>query len=312
MRVRLFRLFIILGFCAFIAAEFDALDAPISLLSSWFKGIDHKFPGLPGGIVGAILTATVAWIALRTNAAVNIRNKRIDVILHCNARYDELYKLRNELEKEESKSIKGHMIRSYFRRYWGLQSDQIDYWLAGYVDPETMSSWIVSLSGSLNGKSVGNRNLKISYRDSWEEVKDSHKVVNERLRETVAFASDVISRLKSSEDKYAVTLHYLRIIEANERSLIKRLSRNHHSRMFVDELATTIRRPYWSRYNAFDSRYPPFRLLYRLGAMPARLMATLPDWLEGNRLERLSGSIPSVIDESTGEPESNPISKSDT
>ena len=108
------------------------------------QGNRSKVYRSPGWNCRFNLTALVAWMALRTNAAVNIRNKRIDVILHCNARYDELYKLRNEIDKEDNIKKKQYLLDSYFRRYWGLQSDQIDYWLAGYVDPETMASWIAS------------------------------------------------------------------------------------------------------------------------------------------------------------------------
>lgn len=144
MQIRFVALIVALGA---VATHLTGALFPLLESASWlYLLVQKKFPNLPAAIAGAIITAGIAWIALRTNAAVNIRNKRMDVILHCNNRYDDLYKLRHEIEKDGAGS---DQILSYFRRYWGLQSDQIDYWLAGYIDPETMASWVVSLTGSL-------------------------------------------------------------------------------------------------------------------------------------------------------------------
>lgn len=305
--MRLRWILLIAALSIYVATKSDALSPLSGAISEVFTTINGKFPGLPSGIAGALLTALVAWIALRTNAAVNVRNKRIDVIVHCNARYDDLYKLRNEIDREKKTDTRNHLIQSYFRRYWGLQSDQIDYWLAGYVDPETMASWVTSLSDALNFKFIGHGDGSITYKNSWDnEARKTHRVINGRLRETVLFTRRYISRVKSPSHRYAIILHYLRIIEENERSLVRRLSRNHYRRMHIDELATTIRWSAWHHYNQYDSRYLPFRMIYRLKAKFSRLAFAFLDWIQGNSIERLISAIkiaPKIGDNDSGSPD---------
>lgn len=287
MRIR-FAIFILAA--AAIAAHITGILLPLlATASDLYIFVQKKFPSLPAAITGALITGGIAWIALRTNAAVNIRNKRMDVILHCNNRYDDLYKLRHEIEKD---GAGGDQILSYFRRYWGLQSDQIDYWLAGYIDPETMASWVVSLTGSLENKSLGRAGASISYAASWnDDIANTHRVVNKRLTDTVDFSMKYLANLPEPRLRYAAALQYLRIIEANERSLIKALSRNHHSRMGLDVLATTVPSDVWENYNIFDVRMWPFRWIYRLEAGAWRGISRFSDTIQGNSLERLRLAI---------------------
>jgi hypothetical protein len=86
----------------------------------------------------ATVAAVIATFAIWHNISINRRNKRIDIIAGCNARYDTLYDLRLKLIDD----IKPKRdIASYYGRYWGLKSDQFDYWLAGFVDVETFTDW---------------------------------------------------------------------------------------------------------------------------------------------------------------------------
>jgi hypothetical protein len=88
------------------------------------------------------IASFIAWFGLHTAAAVNLRNKRIDIISGCNQRYDALSQSKTSIVKSISKlnsKKSGDKIQSetaesitlevdlYHRRYWGLKSDQIDY-----------------------------------------------------------------------------------------------------------------------------------------------------------------------------------------
>lgn len=289
--MRLIWTYATIGILTYIIYSFP--HAPlISLISSIYHDLNVRLDGLPGALVAAVVTGTIAVIAFQTNAAVNIRNKRMDVVIHCNARYDDLYKLRHDIDKEDNIDVKIHLVRSYFRRYWGLQSDQIDYWLAGYVDPETMASWVVSLTSSLKNKDIGDEYYRLSYEESWDEqMREVHRVANERLTETVDFSRLFLAPIVDPKRQFSATLQYLRIVEANERSLIKRLSRDHHRRMNIDDLAITIRDRYWKEYNDLDVRNPLVKLPYRMTSNISRVLSAIPDWVAGNRMRKLKRSL---------------------
>jgi hypothetical protein len=239
----------------------------IAEIKAFFTSVDRQYRGLIAGIIGALLTGAIAWIALRTNAAVNIRNKRVDVIMHCNMRYDDLYKLRMEIEDlRRSRDVKTadyeafrtDRIKSYFRRYWGLKSDQLDYWLAGYVDPETLSSWFMSTADALaeNGPMIGG----VGYREHLVEMQTSHKIVNQRLIEMVDFLIDYIGYIAEKSEKYAAILHYIRLVENEETALIAKLARNDHNRLRASEFSRTLRDDYLEKYE----KYAPSGLILRL------------------------------------------------
>lgn len=197
-------------------------------------------------LLAASIAASFAWVSLRTNSAVNVRNKRMDVIMHCNLRYDALYEVRRIIETNyKERPTRGtterekfdHDVKVYVRRYWGLKSDQLDYWLAGYVDPETISSWLMSTVDLLSkSESV------IDLRDYLDEL-ETHKTVNERLVEVVFFLTRIsqIKNGKNAADQrnecYALIFHYLRILEREESSLIYRLSENRFSRFKLPEFS---------------------------------------------------------------------------
>lgn len=224
--------------------------------------LDNLIKGIVGPLIGASIGAFLAWLALKTNAAVSIRNKRIDTILHCNTRYDALYETRKTIEASYATnrligrkanyrtsayiSSSDPQVRSYFRRYWGLKSDQLDYWLAGYVDPETLASWFLSTVDLLNdGNPVGyvratDNSPQIRLSDSIEEMRTSHQTANERLTELVEFIQRYVVHISNADARYAALLHYFRIIERNERGLIFRLTRNNFKRFSVSSFSYVL------------------------------------------------------------------------
>jgi hypothetical protein len=140
--------------------------------------------------IGLIFT----YIAIVKNSGSNRRNQRTNVIIHCSQRYDDLYKDRATLEAQIKTQKKGALdsplgvestdlelpygVRSYFSRYYGLKSDQIDFWLAGYVDPETLASWLMSLVQNLYHDSIGG---EYSFERGWSHVAKSHELINPTL-----------------------------------------------------------------------------------------------------------------------------------
>ena len=210
-------------------------------IPEWFE----RFGTASVAFFAALVTALVAIRSFRTNAAVNLRNKRADVIMHCNNRYDELYKLRVQLEHTEDSDMKDYEVKSYFRRYWGLKSDQLDYWFAGFVDPETLSSWFMSTIDALS-KDKKTKKLPsvggITYIKSWENIQSEHDAINPRLVQ-IMVALPSISSINDRKERYMQLLTLLEHIERLEARLISRLSRDNHKRMMMSELYDTLVEP---------------------------------------------------------------------
>lgn len=231
---------------------------------------DHQ-PLMPviGALLGAAITGFIAWLSLRTNAAVNIRNKRMDTILKCSDRYNALYEMRKVIEKDPGVAVcetdqqnnkffyvdpSSHEVKTYYRIFWGLKSDQLDYWLAGYIDAETLASWVISTVENL--EYVGNYDQSspgIRLRDSLEEMRMLHGTVNKNLVDLIDFCFDFVVPIGNPATRYAAVLNYLRILERNERSFIRLLARNNFQRASVAAIAPTMWYPQQIEYEALNT-----------------------------------------------------------
>jgi len=112
-------------------------------------------------------TSVAAWIGLNLNIKINRRNKRADAIIHCNNRYDEIYRYKLTLfDSKDSRAIK-----SYFARYWGLKSDEFDYWLAKLIDIETFINWLyLTVKAFQESEPLGDQQFAVTFLDGWKEV----------------------------------------------------------------------------------------------------------------------------------------------
>ncbi|WCT74281.1 hypothetical protein PQ455_03370 [Sphingomonas naphthae] len=161
-------------------------------------------------------------------------------------RYDELYKIKISIVKDISafkkmpptskdiSSTKARIeleIESYHRRYWGLKSDQIDYWLAGYVDPETLISWFMSTIDFVHDATPGWTFGDITKLGGWESVRDFHETTNHRMFEIGEEISRINYKNMNSKEKYGKLFNKFNVIEHDEPSLIRMLSRNTHRRL---------------------------------------------------------------------------------
>ena len=163
------------------------------------------------GVGATCVSAIAAVFALLIHSAVGNRATRAHVIAHCNSRYDDLVVYRTLIPSDATSD--DPRIISYFRRYWGLKSDQIDYWLAGSLDPETLSSWLMSTVDALQSKErhqthVGDK----SYKDSWKDIKVWHEAVNPTFAEIMKNLAAVISD-QGEKQRYADVFIILRDAE---------------------------------------------------------------------------------------------------
>lgn len=258
-------------------------------LSRWFNIGSTTFDGLTPAILSAFITGSIALIALRTNAAVNLRNKRVDVIIHCNTRYDELYKFKvlliqralalksisskKSLDVASSRIELKEDIRLYFRRFWGMKSDQIDYWLSGYIDPETLISWFMSTIDAIHAPVEAWKGFSVTESGGWDEVKEFHQVTNPRMHQVVELISQPHFKKMKPHRRYAELFELFQGIERAERTLIRMLTRNSHARLTMARFEGKL--PATTAYALDHVRAAEFRRAVNLPPLPNK--DTVPD-----------------------------------
>jgi hypothetical protein len=119
-----------------------------------------------GSVASAIAVATIIF---------GIHSQRVStlmqVILHCNDRYAQVDSSRHKGPEASGDT------RAFFRQFWGLKSDQFDYWLAGYVDHAMFLSWFYSVATHLhdNEPYYGSK----TFRSGWLDFcRKDHSYIN--------------------------------------------------------------------------------------------------------------------------------------
>jgi hypothetical protein len=100
-------------------------------------------------------------------------NRTMQTLLHCNLRYHDLEKERLSFADNTDHAT----AEQYATRYWSLKSDQFDYWLAGFVDPDSFMTWFSSVAKHFsNPESFITGNC---YRDLWiNNGREYHRFLN--------------------------------------------------------------------------------------------------------------------------------------
>lgn len=99
-------------------------------------------------------------------------DRTIQVMVHCNDRYSRLQEEISQADCTDSAKFKSLMVK-----YWSLKSDQFDYWLAGFVDPDAFVTWFSSTATHFfhdNGLWQGK-----TYREGWKHGREYHAVIND-------------------------------------------------------------------------------------------------------------------------------------
>lgn len=166
-------------------------------------------------------SVTVALFAVRENARVSKMNKIADVTMHCNSRYDEVYKFKIDLIEMENPS--STLINQYFARYWGLKSDEFDYWMDGFIDIETFTSWFYS---TLNSFREDNPVCGVTFRQGWETVglKDN-QVVNPLFLQFIEEIIEIASkngRMETPFEKLLEVIERLEVVAVKWRKGLRR------------------------------------------------------------------------------------------
>lgn len=101
-------------------------------------------------------------------------NRLIQTVIHCNHRYSDLENDIQSLKLEELSDPE--IYRKFMIRYWSLKSDQFDYWLAGFIDPDAFVTWFSSTAKHF---ATGNGLFgEMNFRDGWGYGREYHKGIN--------------------------------------------------------------------------------------------------------------------------------------
>lgn len=242
--IKLHRLSLLALLCAPLLALFAGIvwgrEAVAAIQTNW-ASILPWFGG-----AAALITFGLTAYTIFASARTTHRQKAMDCIAACNARYDDLYKdscsIRVRVQRERKlfrpNVRKGKRARwgggrkrrrremeieseTYANRFWGLKNDQFDYWLAGFVDPDTIVSWMFSTYKRFKKNlAVGTLDFEQSWRRSSKGQVASNPVFVGAIDNLRILAE------RSLDDRDAVldVIAILQAIEEKERRFIRHLS----------------------------------------------------------------------------------------
>ncbi|TRW17719.1 hypothetical protein [Glacieibacterium frigidum] len=185
--------------------------------------------------LSALATAVISYLSMRSftrnqqDARKSAKlNRIIQTVIHCNERYSEIDVARTmpfQISEETSTTQ-----MQFFSRYWGLKSDQFDYWLAGFVDHDAFTTWMMSVAKHFSRSSDYFRGM--DYLDGWVlygrtnnfpinpmfvqlidalEIKFRNAVNFEQQKQTV---KDLLLDLEGTEAKPGTTQRFRREFQA--------------------------------------------------------------------------------------------------
>lgn len=166
-----------------------------------------------------LTTIVLAYMGGYSAAQINRKNKIADVVMHCMERYDAVAATKAHITNEQEAFF-------YFRRYFGLKSDQFDYWLSGLVDAENISSWFFStLRYFEQDRTVkyqkNDEEHRISFVDGWKASVGGHEAQNVAFVRLMEEMQRIALLAISSEEKHDLLLQELVNIEDTHRHYIR-------------------------------------------------------------------------------------------
>ncbi len=149
--------------------------------------------------LATVATVLVAVVSIRHNYRINKVNMMMQVTLHCALRYDEL-KL---MLAENLGSCDARLGEIYYARFWGLKSDQFDYWVDGYLDHDTFCDWAYSTIKAFAREQGA---FGVSMLDSWMHHKDREERASP---EFTNFIDALVRVSREDRNRYDQMLGYI-------------------------------------------------------------------------------------------------------
>lgn len=169
-------------------------------------------------IILPVATVVLAFLGGHAAAKINRKNKIADVVMHCMIRYDAIAHDKAMIDSREEALY-------YFRRYFGLKSDQFDYWLSGLVDAENILSWFYSILSSFETSkyvtyTLNDKQQRITFEQGWNEVRASHVAQDTTFVRTIERIRQIALLEGEPKSKYYLLVDLFAEIEAYEKDFI--------------------------------------------------------------------------------------------
>lgn len=165
----------------------------------------------------SVLAQLSPWLSaafIYASARFSLRNKQLDMVLHCHSRFDELQKERLRLQlavlraKARATDVEAPLsadvvsqVAMFFDRFWSLQFDEFIAWHGGYLPTAMYQHWLFARWRELQHPSsewtFGKDNMKSSFEQRvearWARVPDEKSTLTRELRQFVALISELSS-----------------------------------------------------------------------------------------------------------------------
>ncbi|MDH7975666.1 hypothetical protein QH494_26065 [Sphingomonas sp. AR_OL41] len=184
------------------------------------------------GVFVQMAALLLAGVGAYYAARINRKNKIADVVVHCMARYDQIAQQKADNERkygityDESGKItcntpdyEGYVEQNYLyhRRYWGLKSDQFDYWLSGLIDCETISSWFFAVLQNFEKDTLHDN----CFLTNWVKIRKDHIPHNMSFVHLVDGIFDLSNMKRNNYRKHLGVAFLLRDMERREAHFIE-------------------------------------------------------------------------------------------
>lgn len=130
------------------------------------------FSGLLSVSLGAI-SVLIAYLLFTQSERTKKLNRRAEVIISCIQRYDDISNF-----EAKSGEIDEAKAKHYFGKFFALKSDQVDFYLAGWVDADTFIGW---MWGTLVAYRGSRKYHGYSVREGWRMVSRFHSQANKNF-----------------------------------------------------------------------------------------------------------------------------------
>jgi hypothetical protein len=165
-----------------------------------FAGYKDFFPLLAGSatVLAILLTGRWAWAAALRASLLQRQLAQGSVLLSCNERYDRILEAFAKLQERQQAAIvtattppvTPEEALGFFRRYWGLQHDQFQYFREGLVDERTFRFWLSARYRDFHSPApmeIG----EITFPRAWEALRAATDLPDPGFFEVMDLAMDV-------------------------------------------------------------------------------------------------------------------------
>lgn len=184
--------------------------------------------------VATFLAMRPTYLAIENTTWIEIRNKRMDVLIHCIKRYEDLTSNRQPFEEDGPLTP---VEESYFRRLWAIKREQIDFWIDGFVAPEALIDWFMGDVDYFSGRNASVPEIR--YRQGWDFVKTKHSFISDEFMKIIDHIADEICCVEHKENRSrqkALLFCHFQDLEMKEAAKIRRRRADGTGRLWFRDL----------------------------------------------------------------------------